>query len=88
MFRQAIAIDERRRMFRLDPWTAPQSFMHNRFSRTNNSEPQDILQVWFAGVHADIGGGYPEDQSGISKYPLIWTIEEAVNSAFRSILGP
>ena len=22
--------------------------------------PQDILQVWFAGVHSDIGGGYPE----------------------------
>jgi uncharacterized protein (DUF2235 family) len=57
VFRQAIAIDERRRMFRLDPWTTPQNFMHNRFSRTNNSEPQDILQVWFAGVHADIGGG-------------------------------
>jgi len=59
VFRQAIAIDERRRMFRLDPWKQPQDFMHNRFSETNNLEPQDIQQVWFAGVHADIGGGYP-----------------------------
>jgi uncharacterized protein (DUF2235 family) len=80
MFRQAISIDERRRMFRLDPWTQSQTFMRNRFSKTNNAEPQDALQVWFSGVHADIGGGYPEKESGLSKYPLIWMIEEAVKS--------
>jgi len=78
VFRQAIAIDERRRMFRLDPWSEQQTFMHNRFSKTNNSEAQDILQVWFAGVHADVGGGYPERESGLSKFPLLWMIEEAV----------
>ena len=78
VFRQAIAIDERRRMFRLEPWKEPQTFMHNRFSATNNAEPQDALQVWFAGVHADIGGGYPETESGLSKFPLLWMIEEAV----------
>lgn len=77
-FRQAISIDERRSMFRLKKWDAPQSFMHNRFSKTNNEAPQDILQVWFAGVHSDIGGGYPEKQSGLSKYPLLWMIDEAV----------
>lgn len=78
VFRQAVAIDERRRMFRLEHWQEPQAFMHNRFSATNNSEPQDILQVWFAGVHADIGGGYPEKESGLSKFPLLWMIDEAV----------
>jgi uncharacterized protein (DUF2235 family) len=76
-FRQAISIDERRCMFRLKKWDAPQNFMHNRFSATNNSEPQDIMQVWFAGVHSDIGGGYPEADSGLSKYPLLWMIDEA-----------
>ena len=45
-------------------------FMHNHFSTTNNSEPQDIRQVWFAGVHADIGSGYPEKESGLSKFAL------------------
>jgi uncharacterized protein (DUF2235 family) len=80
IFRQAIAIDERRRMFRLQPWEQPQTFMKNRFSKTNNEEPQDILQVWFAGVHADIGGGYPEKESGLSKHPLLWMIDEAVKS--------
>jgi uncharacterized protein (DUF2235 family) len=77
VFRQAIAIDERRRMFRFEPWKEPQTFMHNRFSATNNAEPQDALQVWFAGVHADIGGGYPENEGGLSKFPLLWMIEEA-----------
>jgi uncharacterized protein (DUF2235 family) len=77
-FRQAISIDERRRMFRLKPWDEGQTFMRNRFSQTNNSAPQDSRQVWFAGVHADIGGGYPEKESGISKYPLLWMIDEAV----------
>jgi uncharacterized protein (DUF2235 family) len=77
IFRQAIALDERRRMFRLHGWDDVQTFMHNRFSKTNNGDPQDIQQVWFAGVHADIGGGYPELESGLSKYPLLWMIGEA-----------
>ena len=64
-------------MFRLKKWDEPQTFAHNRFNDAH-SEPQDILQVWFSGVHADIGGGYPEVQSGLSKYPPIWMIAEAV----------
>ena len=82
-FRQAISIDERRCMFRLKKWDQPQTYMHNRFSLTNNAEPQDILQCWFAGVHSDIGGGYPEKQSGLSKYPLIWMIDEAVKCGLK-----
>ena len=76
-FRQAIAIDERRCMFRLKKWLEPQTFMHNRFNQAG-AEPQDCRQVWFAGVHADIGGGYPERQSALSKYPLLWMIEQAM----------
>jgi uncharacterized protein (DUF2235 family) len=76
-FRQAISIDERRCMVRLKKWDQPQTFMHNRFNDAN-AEPQDILQVWFAGGHSDIGGGYPEAQSALSKYPLLWMIDEAV----------
>jgi uncharacterized protein (DUF2235 family) len=76
-FRQAMSIDERRCMFRLKKWDQPQTFMHNRFNDAK-AEPQDHLQVWFAGVHSDIGGGYPELQSAMSKYPLIWMIDEAI----------
>jgi len=81
-FRQAISIDERRCMFRCKKWDEPQTFMHNRFNDAH-AEPQDILQVWFSGVHGDIGGGYPEAQSGLSKYPLIWMIEEAVKCGLQ-----
>lgn len=76
IFRHAIAIDERRRMFRVNRWTEPQDFRPNPFDRSKDVA-QDIKQVWFAGVHADIGGGYKETESGLSKYPLAWMIEEA-----------
>src|SRR3954466_13594398 len=76
-FRQAMAIDERRRMFRLNRWTQPQPFIADPFARPPVETDQDIAQIWFAGVHSDIGGGYPEAESGLSKYPLIWMVEEA-----------
>ena len=81
-FRQAISMDERRCMFRLKKWDAPQTYKHNRFNDAH-AEPQDILQVWFAGVHADIGGGYPEKESGLSKYPLLWMIDEATSCGLQ-----
>lgn len=76
VFRQAIAIDEFRRMFRLRRWKDVQDYKPNRFATTQPSK-QDIRQVWFAGCHADIGGGYPEAESGLSKYPLRWMIQQA-----------
>lgn len=75
-FRQAIAIDERRRMFRLNRWKDPQKYLPNPFQASSEVE-QNIKQVWFAGLHADIGGGYAEEESGLSKFPLAWMIQEA-----------
>ena len=77
IFRQAMAIDERRRLFRLNRWVEPQPFVANRFDKDAPHVDQNIRQVWFAGVHSDIGGGYPENESGLSKFPLNWLIEEA-----------
>ena len=77
IFRQAISIDERRCMFRLKKWDEPQTYTPNRFNQAH-AGPQDVRQVWFAGVHSDIGGGYPEKDSGLSKFPLLWMIDEAV----------
>ncbi|MBR0794271.1 DUF2235 domain-containing protein [Bradyrhizobium jicamae] len=75
-FRQAISIDERRRMFRLNRWVQPQKYRSNPFDPSTEVE-QDIRQVWFAGVHSDVGGGYREERSGPSKYPLIWMLAQA-----------
>lgn len=63
--RHAISIDERRAAFRQNLW------------RVDPKHSQDIEQVWFAGVHSDIGGGYPEAESGLAKIPLQWMIEES-----------
>ncbi|WP_114947766.1 DUF2235 domain-containing protein [Microvirga calopogonii] len=41
-----------------------------------------IKEVWFAGVHSDIGGGYPED--ALSFVPLAWMIEEIATTATGS----
>jgi uncharacterized protein (DUF2235 family) len=82
IFRQAISIDERRAMFRLKKWDEPQIFTRNRFNDIN-AKPQDIKQVWFAGVHSDVGGGYPEKESGLSKYPLLWMMEQAVEAGLK-----
>ena len=45
---QALAIDEERSSFGPTPWTSdPRADQH-------------VEQVWFAGVHSDVGGGYPD----------------------------
>lgn len=81
VFRHAAAIDERRRMFRLNRWVDAQPFKPHEFSKAESR--QDVRQVWFAGVHGDIGGGYPEKDSGLSKFPLEWMISEAARHGLR-----
>jgi hypothetical protein len=34
-----------------------------------------LHQVWFAGVHSNVGGGYPDD--ALSHVPLLWILEHA-----------
>ncbi len=75
VFRHAMAIDERRRMFRLNAWVEPDEFKPNPFAK--KGAPHDTKQVWFAGAHGDVGGGWPEKQSGLSKIALQWMIDEA-----------
>ena len=67
--RHAIALDERRAFFRTNLW-------HPKPAPAD-SGPRDLKQVWFAGVHCDVGGGYPEAESGASKIPLQWMLREA-----------
>ena len=67
--RHAIAIDERRAFFRTNRWIASPDLTEHG--------PRDVMQVWFAGVHCDVGGGYAEKESGLSKITLEWMLEEA-----------
>ncbi len=79
IFRQAAAIDEKRSMFRLLPWDKDQKFKPNVYMKDDDPSlpAQDSKQVWFAGVHSDIGGGYPEREAGAAKIALGWMLDEA-----------
>lgn len=70
--RHAIAIDERRAFFRTNLWIPK--------GPPPQSGPQDLKQVWFPGVHEDVGGGYPEAESGLSKISLQWMLKEAMGA--------
>lgn len=61
---QVLAIDEARRPFQPTLW-APQP----------NAVEQQLEQVWFAGVHCDVGGGYPERD--LADVTLSWMTSKA-----------
>jgi uncharacterized protein (DUF2235 family) len=59
--RQALSLDDERPTFRPVLW--------------NEQHGQDrISQVWFTGVHANVGGGYPDD--GLAHVTLEWMMNE------------
>jgi uncharacterized protein (DUF2235 family) len=63
----ALAIDETRDAFSPELW---------------DKDPEDrIEQVWFSGVHSNVGGGYPKQ--GMSLVALEWMMERAQESGLR-----
>ncbi len=65
--RQALAIDEERKTFRPVLWSPI----------SHNSTVDKLKQVWFSGVHTDVGGGYKEDD--LSDISLKWMTREAID---------
>jgi uncharacterized protein (DUF2235 family) len=61
---QALAIDERRGAFAPTLWR-----------RQDHAREQTLEQVWFAGAHSDIGGGYPEPE--LAEITLLWMVDRA-----------
>ncbi|MDO9378061.1 MAG: DUF2235 domain-containing protein [Nocardioidaceae bacterium] len=62
--RQALAIDERRLAFEPLLWVGGP-----------DDDLTRVQQVWFDGVHTDVGGGYPEH--GLADETLTWMVEAA-----------
>ena len=80
--RQACGLDDERRTFHPIPWSedAEKKIQKEQEERVARGEERTVpdhrlLQVWFPGMHADVGGGYPDD--GLSLVPLCWMIDEA-----------
>jgi uncharacterized protein (DUF2235 family) len=61
---QAVAIDERRAQFAPTLWT-----------QQVGAEDQQMEQVWFAGAHSNIGGGYQD--RGLSDITFLWMKDKA-----------
>lgn len=76
----ALAIDERRKPFRPAIW------------KINSEYKQKVEQVWFVGVHTNIGGGYEKD--GLANIPFQWIKEKAeacdlaLNNKFTKFYKP
>jgi len=68
--RHAVSIHERRCFYQDNLWGSPK-------------ESQDIRQVWFSGVHSDVGGSYPENSCGLSKITLEWLMVEATKAGLQ-----
>lgn len=69
--RHALALDDERNAFHPRLWNEDPAL----------DRSTDIRQVWFAGVHANVGGGYPDD--GLSYVSLQWIMAEAVQHGLR-----
>lgn len=79
----ALAIDDQRYTFQPVLWIehTPQGIHKTEIAPEDRAvdhldgTPRKVEQVWFAGVHANVGGGYPKDQ--LSSVPLVWMMEHA-----------
>jgi uncharacterized protein (DUF2235 family) len=67
--RHALAIDERRAKFRTN--------------RVKAAPGCELTQLWFAGVHSDVGGGYKPPNNRLSRIPLHWMLAEARKAGMR-----
>lgn len=52
---------------------------------SDDEAEQDIDEVWFAGGHGDVGGGWDVDPGtkGTSHVPLVWLVREAMKAGLR-----
>jgi len=63
---QALSIDDQRKVFHPEIW------------ETREVAGQTVEQVWFAGVHSNVGGGYR--RSGLSDVTLSWMSKKAIDA--------
>ncbi len=60
---QALALDEKRRLFEATLW------------ETNRGPEEGVEQMWFVGVHSNVGGGYAD--SGLADIAFEWMRQKA-----------
>jgi uncharacterized protein (DUF2235 family) len=68
--RQALSVDENRSAFRPELWDE------------RGAPAGQITQLWFAGVHTDIGGGYGL-RKGLTDHAMQWMVDQATGARDR-----
>lgn len=89
MIRHAVSLDERRWFFRQN-LMSPADRQVLAQPGADQIEPQDLVQVWFPGVHCDVGGGYdvvysenPKTCSQLWRLSFNWMCAEAEKAGLR-----
>jgi uncharacterized protein (DUF2235 family) len=78
--RHALAIDDERDAFHPLLWDE----VHETALIAGGDVAADRLrQVWFTGMHADVGGGYPDES--LSYVSLLWMMGEAEHAGLRTL---
>jgi len=72
--KHAISIDENRKDFQRVPWNPSEAAAGPVRDQNGNIF---FEQVWFPGNHADVGGGYDENESRLSDATLRWMLQAA-----------
>ena len=78
---QALALDEERTTFHPQLWNeATGNAVNGNAAATDPArarfiKDERLSQVWFSGVHTNVGGGYPDD--ALAYIPFVWMITEA-----------
>jgi len=85
--RHALALDDERNTFHPRLWNEepcegdPAVGVPGGNRETTKIDQERISQVWFAGVHSNVGGGYPDDS--LSYVSLEWIMNEAKKYGMR-----
>ena len=71
----AIALDDERHTFH------PVLLDETDAEPAAHTDEERVTQVWFAGVHSNVGGGYPDDS--LAHVSLLWMADEAFKKGLK-----
>lgn len=69
----ALALDDERHTFH--PVLFNEANLPGAGGKTKSTDEEKVSQVWFAGMHSNVGGGYPDD--ALAHVSLRWIMAEA-----------
>ncbi|KAK4141917.1 uncharacterized protein C8A04DRAFT_13695 [Dichotomopilus funicola] len=83
--RRTPVVSDEKSEFSIAPHPHGEEFDSDSIIESEDEGEQDLDEIWFAGGHADIGGGWemlPESKSA-SHVPLVWMIHEAMKAGLN-----